>query len=126
MAFQAGLYWIIDPLCGWSYGALPLLNRVAEDFPAQHILPGGLFIGPHRRQLDASWLAHVNEHDARLAQTIVTGCWPTARLSSTPCRQRADCWRHSGLPCPAPICTFSTPSSGPGIRTGKTSPTPTW
>lgn len=67
MAFEAGLYWIIDPLCGWSYGALPLLNRIAEDFSAQHILPGGLFIGSHRRQLDASWLAHVNEHDARIA-----------------------------------------------------------
>lgn len=67
MAFQAGLYWIIDPLCGWSYGALPLLNRIAEDFPAQHILPGGLFTGTHRRRLDDSWLAHVNEHDARIA-----------------------------------------------------------
>ncbi len=67
MAFQAGLYWIIDPLCGWSYGALPLLNRIAQHFPRQHILPGGLFIGTQRRRLNADWLAHVNEHDARIA-----------------------------------------------------------
>lgn len=67
MALQAGLYWIIDPLCGWSYGALPLLNRIAQQFPQQHILPGGLFIGAQRRRLSADWLAHVNEHDARIA-----------------------------------------------------------
>lgn len=68
MAFQAGLYWIIDPLCGWSYGALPLLNRMAQDFPLrQFILPGGLFVGSQRRRLDADWLAHVHEHDARIA-----------------------------------------------------------
>lgn len=67
MGFQPGLYWIIDPLCGWSYGALPLLNRVAQDFTQQHILPGGLFIGTRRRKLDAGWLSHVHEHDARIA-----------------------------------------------------------
>lgn len=68
MAFQPGLYWIIDPLCGWSYGVLPLINRIARDFPqGQFILPGGLFIGPQRRRVDASWLEHVHEHDARIA-----------------------------------------------------------
>lgn len=67
MGFQPGLYWIIDPLCGWSYGALPLLNRVAQAFSQQHILPGGLFIGARRRRLDADWLSHVHEHDARIA-----------------------------------------------------------
>lgn len=67
MLFQPGLYWIIDPLCGWSYGALPLLNRVAQDFTQQHILPGGLFVGSQRRNLDDNWLAHVHEHDARIA-----------------------------------------------------------
>jgi protein-disulfide isomerase-like protein with CxxC motif len=46
MGFQPGLYWIIDPLCGWSYGALPLLNRVAQDFTQQHILPGDYSSAP--------------------------------------------------------------------------------
>jgi putative protein-disulfide isomerase len=68
MGFQPGLYWIIDPLCGWSYGALPLLNRVAQDFTQQHILPGGLFVRTQRRKLDANWLSHVHEHDARIAE----------------------------------------------------------
>ncbi|HDG1668940.1 DsbA family protein [Kluyvera ascorbata] len=67
MAFQAGLYWIIDPLCGWSYGALPLMNRIAQHFPHQPILSGGLFIGANRRTLNPEWVAHVNEHDARIA-----------------------------------------------------------
>lgn len=60
MAFQAGLYWIIDPLCGWSYGALPLMNRIAQHFPHQPILSGGLFIGANRRTLNPEWVAHVN------------------------------------------------------------------
>ena len=67
MVFQAGLYWIIDPLCGWSYGALPLMNRIAQHFPHQPILSGGLFIGANRRTLNPEWVAHVNEHDARIA-----------------------------------------------------------
>ncbi len=27
------LHWIIDPICGWSYGALPLINAIEEGFP---------------------------------------------------------------------------------------------
>ncbi|WP_437613289.1 DsbA family protein [Erwinia sp. V71] len=69
MFFQTGIYWIIDPLCGWSYGALPLINRIAQRFPqAQYLLPGGLFIGAQRRRIDASWLQHVHEHDDRIAK----------------------------------------------------------
>lgn len=69
MALQPGIHWIIDPLCGWSYGAQPLINRIAQDFPqAQHLLPGGLFIGAQRRRIDASWLQHIHEHDDRIAK----------------------------------------------------------
>ncbi len=24
------LHWIIDPICGWSYGVLPLINAAEE------------------------------------------------------------------------------------------------
>jgi putative protein-disulfide isomerase len=42
-------------------------STVWQDFTQQHILPGGLFIGTRRRKLDAGWLSHVHEHDARIA-----------------------------------------------------------
>ncbi|MCH1921212.1 DsbA family protein [Shewanella sp. A3A] len=63
------LHWIIDPLCGWSYGALPLLQATAAAWPQQNVLhSGGLFVGYSRRRIDANWHKHVQEHDARIAQ----------------------------------------------------------
>ena len=63
------LHWIIDPLCGWSYGALPLLQATAAAWPQQNVLhSGGLFVGYSRRRIDANWHQHVRDHDARIAQ----------------------------------------------------------
>lgn len=68
-ATQFTLHWIIDPLCGWSYGALPLLQATAAAWPSQNVLhSGGLFIGYSRRRIDADWHRHVSEHDARIAE----------------------------------------------------------
>ncbi|QSX32347.1 DsbA family protein [Shewanella avicenniae] len=63
------LHWIIDPLCGWSYGALSLLQATAQQWPAQFELhSGGLFMGYSRRRIDADWHLHVRDHDARIAE----------------------------------------------------------
>ncbi|KFZ38779.1 hypothetical protein HR45_05035 [Shewanella mangrovi] len=68
-ATEFTLHWIIDPLCGWSYGALPLLQATADAWPAQNQLhAGGLFMGYSRRRIDADWHLHVRDHDARIAQ----------------------------------------------------------
>ncbi|MFM2480787.1 DsbA family protein [Celerinatantimonas sp. YJH-8] len=68
-ATHFSLHWIIDPLCGWSYGALPLLQATAEAWPTQNVLhSGGLFMDYSRRRIDAEWHQHVREHDARIAQ----------------------------------------------------------
>ena len=66
------LHWIIDPLCGWSYGALPLLHATAAAWPNNNQLhAGGLFVGYSRRRIDDEWHLHVSEHDARIAE--ITG-----------------------------------------------------
>lgn len=63
------LHWIIDPLCGWSYGALPLLQATADAWPTNNELhSGGLFMGYSRRRIDAEWHLHVRDHDARIAE----------------------------------------------------------
>jgi putative protein-disulfide isomerase len=134
MGFQPGLYWIIDPLCGWSYGALPLLNRVAQDFTQQHILPGGLFIGTQRRKLDADWLSHVHEHDARIA--ALTGMTfgsdyrtqlltnSEIMLDSLPASRGLLAAQR--FAAPGSDLLFLNASSAPGMNMGRTLPAPMW
>ncbi len=43
------LHWIIDPICGWSYGVLPLINAAEEKFPNLQCLHlGGLYIANYQ------------------------------------------------------------------------------
>lgn len=61
-------HWILDPLCGWSYAAAPLLETALTRFPGCHTLHfGGLFHGPSRRPVDDSWRSQVLIHDDRIA-----------------------------------------------------------
>ncbi|WBM69702.1 DsbA family protein [Buttiauxella sp. WJP83] len=62
------LHYIFDPLCGWCYGAAPLVDA-ARAVPGLAIAlhGGGMMVGSHRRKIDAQWRGHVIEHDARIA-----------------------------------------------------------
>lgn len=62
------LHYIYDPLCGWCYGAAPLIEA-ARTVPGLSIAlhAGGMMTGSNRRKIDAQWRAHVVEHDARIA-----------------------------------------------------------
>lgn len=62
------LHYIFDPLCGWCYGAAPLVEA-ARAVPGLSITMhgGGMMVGSHRRTIDAQWRGHVIEHDARIA-----------------------------------------------------------
>lgn len=62
------LHYIFDPLCGWCYGAAPLVDA-AQAVPGLAITlhGGGMMVGNHRRKIDAQWRGHVIEHDARIA-----------------------------------------------------------
>ncbi|MCA1326509.1 DsbA family protein [Herbaspirillum sp. alder98] len=63
----ASLHYIHDPLCGWCYGASPLVTA------ARAVLPvtahgGGMMAGRNRRQVTADLRNYVMPHDHRIAQ----------------------------------------------------------
>lgn len=62
------LHYIYDPLCGWCYGAAPLL-RAARAVPglALALHGGGMLTGANRRAMSAQWRDYVMPHDRRIA-----------------------------------------------------------
>lgn len=60
-------YWY-DPLCGWCYGAAPLLQVVGE-IPGLRVAlrGGGLFSGAQRQRLNGPLRQHILAHDQRIA-----------------------------------------------------------
>jgi len=61
------LHYIYDPLCGWCYGAKPLVEA------AQQVLPvtahaGGMMSGSNRQRVSAQLRDYVMPHDRRIAE----------------------------------------------------------
>ena len=61
------LHYIYDPLCGWCYGAKPLIDA------ARGIVPvvahgGGMMTGAQRRPVSAQLRDYVMPHDQRIAE----------------------------------------------------------
>lgn len=61
------LHYIYDPLCGWCYGAKPLVQA------AQQVLPviahaGGMMSGANRQRVSAQLRNYVMPHDRRIAE----------------------------------------------------------
>lgn len=63
------LHYIYDPLCGWCYGAAPLV-QAAQKIPNLVLVlhGGGMMSGENRRQIDSQWRGYVMPHDLRIAQ----------------------------------------------------------
>lgn len=62
------LHYIFDPLCGWCYGAAPLVEAAKEIAGMDIALHGGgMMTDSNRRRIDARWRRHVIEHDARIS-----------------------------------------------------------
>ncbi|QHB33744.1 DsbA family protein [Yersinia canariae] len=63
------LHYIFDPLCGWCYGAAPLV-QAAQNIPNLVLVlhGGGMMSGANRRQIDSQWRGYVMPHDQRIAQ----------------------------------------------------------
>lgn len=61
------LHYIHDPLCGWCYGAAPLVKAARPLLPVQ-AHGGGMMAGPARRPVTAELRAYVLPHDRRIAQ----------------------------------------------------------
>ncbi|MCK1722296.1 DsbA family protein [Bradyrhizobium sp. 141] len=61
--------YLFDPLCGWCYGAWPVLEQLAAHGEATLVLaPTGLFAGPAARTMDQHFAAHAWRNDQRIAQ----------------------------------------------------------
>lgn len=61
------LHYIHDPLCGWCYGAAPLVAAARGVLPVQ-AHGGGMMAGRNRRKVDAELRNYVMPHDRRIAQ----------------------------------------------------------
>lgn len=61
------LHYLYDPLCGWCYGAAPLL-RAARDILPVRPRSGGMMAGARRQAVTPQLRAYVQPHDQRIAQ----------------------------------------------------------
>ena len=63
------LHYIFDPLCGWCYGAAPLVEAArALDGIDVALHAGGMMTGSNRRPITPQWRAYVLPHDRRIAE----------------------------------------------------------
>lgn len=63
------LHYIFDPLCGWCYGAAPLV-KAAQAIQGLSVTlhAGGMMTGDNRRAIDDEWRNYVMLHDKRIAE----------------------------------------------------------
>jgi putative protein-disulfide isomerase len=65
---SAILHYIYDPLCGWCYGAAPLLQAASEvDGLHIELHGGGMMTGSNRKQVSKQLRNYVMQHDHRIA-----------------------------------------------------------
>lgn len=65
---RATLHYFFDPLCGWCYGAAPLLHAAAGlDGLDLQLHPGGMMSGDRRQSVSPALRDYVMPHDARIA-----------------------------------------------------------
>ncbi len=69
MAAVRKLHYVFDPLCGWCYGAAPLV-AAARGVPGLAIVlhAGGMMTGPNRKPVSPRLRDYVISHDVRIAQ----------------------------------------------------------
>lgn len=61
------LHYIYDPLCGWCYGAKPLLHAAQQVLPIQ-LHGGGMMSGNNRQAVSPQLRGYVMPHDRRIAE----------------------------------------------------------
>jgi putative protein-disulfide isomerase len=64
---SATLHYIHDPLCGWCYGASPLVQAARGVLPVQ-AHGGGMMAGARRQRVTPQLRQYVMPHDQRIAQ----------------------------------------------------------
>lgn len=80
LIMKTTLHLIADPLCGWCFGAAPLLqaSQKVRDLDIQLHL-GGLFSTPNNQVVDAAMIRFIMSHHERISQ--LTGQTPGAALT---------------------------------------------
>ncbi|MFS8050339.1 DsbA family protein [Rhizobium sp. BR 314] len=58
--------YLFDPLCGWCYGASPMIERLLSAGIDVRLLPTGLFSGSGAREMDATFAAYAWSNDQRI------------------------------------------------------------
>ncbi len=59
--------YLFDPLCGWCYGASPMIQRLASESSINlELLPTGLFAGTGARALDSAFADYAWANDKRI------------------------------------------------------------
>lgn len=59
--------YLFDPLCGWCYGAAPVLGALAQQPGIRvELLPTGLFAGDGARAMDNEFAAYAWSNDQRI------------------------------------------------------------
>lgn len=78
---STSLHLIADPLCGWCFGATPLVeaSRKIEDLPIKLHL-GGLFTAPNAKVVDTAMIQFIMSHHERI--TKLTGQTPGPALTN--------------------------------------------
>ena len=60
------IIYLFDPLCGWCYGAAPMLERLRIDGFSVDALATGLFSGSGARPMDAAFATYAWTNDQRI------------------------------------------------------------
>jgi putative protein-disulfide isomerase len=64
---QTRLHYIYDPLCGWCYGAAPLIQAASQlSGVAIELHAGGLWLGSRRQAMGTALRDYVRPHDERI------------------------------------------------------------
>ncbi|TPK43367.1 DsbA family protein [Mesorhizobium sp. B2-5-4] len=63
---QLDVTYLFDPLCGWCYGATPMLDKLVANGVRVELLPTGLFSGAGARPMDEGFAAHAWANDQRI------------------------------------------------------------
>ncbi|CAD5203912.1 DsbA family protein [Pseudomonas sp. FEN] len=67
MAASTALHYIYDPLCGWCYGAEPLIQAARQVLPVV-LHGGGMMAGNNRQFVSSSLRDYIMPHDRRIAE----------------------------------------------------------
>lgn len=66
---NATLYFIVDPLCGWTYAAQPIFKQaLAIKGINIQVLSGGMLAFNQKRTIDKDWQGFVTPNDQHIAQ----------------------------------------------------------